>query len=216
VAHRAARIVGRGDTLDRRRARFQFSASGQEQDSNPAIAAPPGHAGQDGSSDAALIEILRGRLEGLGPVTVEALAAPLGIENVPSARPLAALEAEGFAMRGHFTPMAIAEEWCDRRLLARIHHYMVKRLRRRDRARLRPRFPALSARLAAVDTEYAYGRPDALKTIVEQLEGFERQPGLGRPRFYRRASKTTTRLGSTITAWPGASLGRGCGQSANG
>jgi len=33
-------------------------------------------------------------------------------------------------MRGHFTPGAIDEEWCDRLLLARIHRYTLKRLRR--------------------------------------------------------------------------------------
>jgi ATP-dependent helicase Lhr and Lhr-like helicase len=42
---------------------------------------------------------------------------------------LAALESEGFARRGHFTPGAEAEEWCERRLLARIDRYTVKRLR---------------------------------------------------------------------------------------
>ena len=42
---------------------------------------------------------------------------------------LAALEAEGFAMRGRFTPGSAGEEWCERRLLARIHRYTVKRLR---------------------------------------------------------------------------------------
>src|SRR5262249_51292493 len=42
---------------------------------------------------------------------------------------LAALQVEGFAMRGRFTPGAVGEEWCERRLLARIHGYTVKRLR---------------------------------------------------------------------------------------
>ena len=32
-------------------------------------------------------------------------------------------------MRGRFTPEANAEEWCERRLLSRIHHYTLKRLR---------------------------------------------------------------------------------------
>ena len=40
-----------------------------------------------------------------------------------------ALEAEGFALRGRFTPGVMADEWCERRLLARIHRYTVKRLR---------------------------------------------------------------------------------------
>ena len=42
---------------------------------------------------------------------------------------LVALEVQGQAMRGHFSGPAL-EEWCDRRLLARIHRYTLKALRR--------------------------------------------------------------------------------------
>ena len=76
-----------------------------------------------------LVEILRGRLEGLGPVTSVALAVPLGWSRPRSRAALAALEVEGFALRGRFTPGTNGEEWCDRRLLARIHHYTIRRLR---------------------------------------------------------------------------------------
>jgi len=58
-----------------------------------------------------------------------ALAASLGLEAGEIATALAALEAEGFAMRGRFTAGANAEEWCQRGLLARIHRYTVNRLR---------------------------------------------------------------------------------------
>ena len=54
--------------------------SGLERGSSPAIAAPAAYAGRDWAQDDALVEILRGRLEGLGPVTESALAAPLGLE----------------------------------------------------------------------------------------------------------------------------------------
>ena len=43
---------------------------------------------------------------------------------------LAQLEREGYVLRGQFTPGAQQEEWCERHLLARIHRYTVKRLRR--------------------------------------------------------------------------------------
>src|SRR5204862_8184327 len=45
----------------------------------PAIAAPSAAVGASCGREEALIEIVRGRLEGLGPVTGEALAAPLGL-----------------------------------------------------------------------------------------------------------------------------------------
>ena len=40
------------------------------------------------------------------------------------------LEAEGYVMRGHFSPGHTPEQWCERHLLARIHRYTLKRLRR--------------------------------------------------------------------------------------
>ncbi|HEY1300254.1 MAG TPA: DEAD/DEAH box helicase, partial [Stellaceae bacterium] len=79
--------------------------------------------------DAALTEIVRGRLEGLGPVTPAALAAPLDLAPRDVEPALAALEAEGFALRGRFSPGVESDEWCERRLLARIHRYTLKRLR---------------------------------------------------------------------------------------
>src|SRR5262249_35479654 len=82
----------------------------------PGISAPAGY-DRRWSSEDALVEILRGRLEGLGPVTAATLAAPLGLQASTIATALAALETEGFALRGRFTPHAPAEEWCERRLL---------------------------------------------------------------------------------------------------
>ena len=68
-----------------------------------------GLCGADWSRDEALVEIMRGRLEGLGPVDAgraRRAARPRAAREI--ARPLAALEAEGFAMRGRFTPGARA------------------------------------------------------------------------------------------------------------
>src|SRR6185436_7925133 len=42
---------------------------------------------------------------------------------------LLALESEGAILRGTFTPGSRDLEWCDRRLLARIHRYTLNRLR---------------------------------------------------------------------------------------
>jgi len=77
---------------------------------------------------AALVELVRSRLEGLGPVSAETLAQPLGLSSQAITVALCALEGQGFVMRGSFS-RADAEEWCERRLLARIHRYTLKRLR---------------------------------------------------------------------------------------
>src|SRR5690242_18085073 len=101
----------------------QFQARWRKPRVDPAIAAPAAYAGEKWSADTALIEIVRGRLEGLGPSTQNALAASLSLEPEEVAGALAALELEGFALRGRFTPGIAEEEWCERRLLARMHSY---------------------------------------------------------------------------------------------
>lgn len=87
----------------------------------------PTSTGRPGSEDA-LREILRSRLEMLGPVTAEVLGAPLGMHGSTVLPALLQLEAEGAVMRGGFSA-ADAAEWCDRRLLARIHRGTRDKLR---------------------------------------------------------------------------------------
>ncbi|MDX1434109.1 MAG: DEAD/DEAH box helicase, partial [Gammaproteobacteria bacterium] len=82
------------------------------------------------NAEDALREVLRSRLEGLGPVSAASLAEPLAVAPTDVVVALTALEQEGFVVRGRFrNPSADVEEWCERRLLARIHRYTVKRLR---------------------------------------------------------------------------------------
>lgn len=132
---------------------------------------------------AALVELLRSRLEVSGPVTVKDLAGLLGLA-IPEIEPaLLALEAEGTVMRGNFTqrystpspPPTEGEganiEWCERRLLARIHRYTLKRLR----SEIEPVAPADYLRFLfewhGVGALRA-GGPAALAAALEQLEGF--------------------------------------------
>jgi len=77
-----------------------------------------------------LRDLVRSRLEGLGPVTVEQLAHPLGLPIAPIDQALTALEQQGVVLQGRFTPGAATTEWCERGLLARIHRYTLKQLRK--------------------------------------------------------------------------------------
>ena len=95
---------------------------------DPVIAAPAS-ADQAWEPDAALVELVRGRLEGQGPTTLAQLVKTFGLAPERVSAALTALEVEGFALAGSFTPAGSEREWCERRLLARIHHYTVKRLR---------------------------------------------------------------------------------------
>jgi ATP-dependent Lhr-like helicase len=151
----------------------QFQALWPTAALEPAIAAPAAAAGANCGLEEALIEIVRGRLEGLGPVTREALAAPLGLGEHEIAAALAALEAEGFAMRGRFTLAAVGEEWCERRLLARIHGYTVKRLRAEIEPVAARDFLRFLLTWQRVAPDARMQGPDAIDAVLAQLEGFE-------------------------------------------
>ena len=60
----------------------------------------------EATQEGAWVEIVRGRLEGLGPVTAQSIAASLSVAVTNIERALLALQAEGFAMRGRFTAAA--------------------------------------------------------------------------------------------------------------
>ena len=105
-------------------------------------------------------ELLASRLEVLGPI-----ASP---ENAL----LLALEGQGRILRGRFTSGSTLE-WCDRRLLARIHRYTLNRLR----AEIEPVTAADFMRFLLVwqhvSIEEQASGVDGLAGVVEQLEGFE-------------------------------------------
>jgi ATP-dependent helicase Lhr and Lhr-like helicase len=155
----------------------QFQALWPAAKLDPSISVPAPYAERNWSRDDALTEILRGRLEGLGPVIESGLAAPLGFAPQEIAAALVALETEGFALHGRFSPGIAADEWCERRLLARIHRHTLKRLR----AEIEPvaardflRF-LFGWQRVAPDTQME--GPDAIEAIVGQLEGFEAPAG---------------------------------------
>jgi ATP-dependent helicase Lhr and Lhr-like helicase len=143
----------------------------------PAIEAPSEYAAIEWSRDDALVDVFRARLTALGPVTAAELGATARIDEAETDRALIALETQGHVMRGRFTPAPCAEEWCERHLLARIHRYTLKRLRREIEpveARDYMRFLFDWHRLAP--GAQACG-PDALSSVLGQLEGFESAAG---------------------------------------
>jgi ATP-dependent Lhr-like helicase len=171
---RAAQLDVKGSTLWIPAERLpHFRALWPELKPTPVLAVPPPYDERTWSRDEALIEILRGRLEGLGPIRPDDLGRGLDLSASECAAPLGALEAEGFAMRGCFTPDASAEEWCERRLLSRIHHYTLRRLR----AEIEPvgarDFLRFLFDWQHVSTDARMEGPKALDRVVAQLEGFE-------------------------------------------
>ncbi len=135
--------------------------------------APASRASRVWSRELAIVELLRGRLAIAGPTTASALGASLSIDPEEAAAALIALESEGAILRGSFTAGARQLEWCDRRLLARIHRYTLNRLR----AEIDPVSPAdfmrflfawqhltPASRLTGVD---------GLRSVIATLDGFE-------------------------------------------
>jgi ATP-dependent Lhr-like helicase len=139
----------------------------------PVVTTPAAYR-REWSAESALIEIVRGRLEGAGPVTAATVAASLGLPVARIDAALAALQAEGFAMRGAFTPPGqLANEWCERRLLARIHRYTVKRLRAEIEPIEARDFLRFLFEWQRVTPTGRMEGPDAVGAILAQLEGFE-------------------------------------------
>lgn len=150
----------------------QFRSIWPEASVAPEIAAPRRFA-KDWDPEAARVEIVRGRLEGLGPTTVAALAASCGMRPSSIDIALAALEGEGFVFRGRFTPGMGETEWCERRLLARIHRYTLDRLRREIEPVSQADFVRFLLAWQRVDPENQAEGADSLAALVAQLEGYE-------------------------------------------
>jgi ATP-dependent Lhr-like helicase len=155
----------------------QFAALWPAARLEPSISAPPLHAAKEWMPEAALVEILRGRLEGLGPVNEADLAAPLGMTPSDIAGGLTALQTEGFALKGQFTPGANSDEWCERRLLARVHRYTLNRLRAEIQPVAARDFLRFLFEWQRVTDKTRMEGPDALAAVLGQLEGFEAAAG---------------------------------------
>jgi len=93
------------------------------------VTAPESAQRQNWERSAAIRELLRGRIEVSGPLSVGQLENILGLRRLEIDTALLGLESEGFVLRGKFHPNATELEWCDRRLLARIHRLTIDRLR---------------------------------------------------------------------------------------
>ncbi len=119
-----------------------------------------------------LTELIRGRLEISGPVTAESLGSvmQLSVETVNSA--LYRLENEGFVIRGNFSGTP-GTEWCERRLLARIHRYTIKKLRSEIQPVSSADFMRFLFSWHQLEPDNLPEGPIALENILQKLEGFE-------------------------------------------
>ena len=125
------------------------------------------------SKENALVEIMRGRLEALGPVRAISLAETMGIPISRIEQALIALENEGFIFRGHFTPGVDELEWCERRLLARIHRYTLNKIRKEIEPVSAANFMRFLFSWHNIHSDEKPEGPEALREVLNQLEGVE-------------------------------------------
>ncbi len=119
--------------------------------------------------EAAVVAVLRGWMDSIGPVTPAALAARLGLPEESVQIGLAQLEGEGLILRGKFT--GDQEEFCHRRILARIHRMTLGRLRREIEPRDIGRFHAVSGALATCGSRHAVARRGWIATRAAAIAG---------------------------------------------
>jgi ATP-dependent Lhr-like helicase len=126
------------------------------------------------SREDALLQLAAGWMGHCGPATAGELGRVLGLPAEELEKTLLRLEASGAVLRGQFTGgMREETEWCERRLLARIHRLTLGELRRQ----IQPVSPAqymswlLHWQHVAPGTQLAGER--GMLEIVRQLQGLE-------------------------------------------
>src|SRR5436309_1126677 len=123
--------------------------------------------------DEAIRRIVQGWMESTGPTTAEELARKLHLSTSEVQGALLRLEADGQALRGRFRKDCSGEEWCDRRLLARIHRLTIGRLRREIEPVTAADFMQFLFQWQHVAAgSRLYGEAGLLE-IIRQLAGFE-------------------------------------------
>jgi ATP-dependent Lhr-like helicase len=139
----------------------------------PPVTLPSGLGGPPPEEDDALVALLRGHMECLGPTTVAVLAERVALSPGRVATGLARLEGEGTVLRGHFSRGVDDEEFCDRRLLARIHRSTLDRLRQEIEPVTAQDYLRFLLRWQRVAPKTQYEGKRGLLEAIAQLQGFE-------------------------------------------
>ena len=139
----------------------------------PLLAAPEFERQRQWERADAVRELVRGRMEVVGPISASALTEFFRLPSSEIDRALLALEAEGFILRGKFHAGTPEIEWCDRRLLARIHRLTINRLRAEIQPVSVAEFQRFLLAWQRVDTEHRTEGPEGVRVVLEFLDGYE-------------------------------------------
>ena len=127
--------------------------------------------------ESAATETLRGWLESSGPQTQSSLSQRFALPADVMEAALLRLEAEGQILRGRFTASAATHgseiEWCNRRVLARIHRLTLGRLRREIEPVNARDFMRFLYHWQHVKPGTQLHGPDGALHVIKQLQGYE-------------------------------------------
>ncbi|HUI83916.1 MAG TPA: DEAD/DEAH box helicase [Candidatus Binatia bacterium] len=156
---------------------------------------PPELPSNNTSRDDAVLAMVNGWMMHSGPITAGGLAYLLGLPAGDVEKALLRLEASGTILRGNFTGLAPQQvqkrdllgtptsvsanpelenvEWCERRLLARIHHLTVATLRKQVEPVTAARFMRWLLRWQHIAPQSQLSGERGLLAVIRQLQGFE-------------------------------------------
>jgi ATP-dependent Lhr-like helicase len=134
--------------------------------------------------DDALLQLVRGWMAHCGPVEISWLARTVGLPAGDIEAAMLRLEGEGRVLRGQFTgtaapplnPLLSEEgtvEWCDRRLLARIHRLTLGTLRKEIQPVTAAQFMRWLLRWQHVAPGTQVVGERGVLEVIRQLQGFE-------------------------------------------
>jgi len=137
--------------------------------------APPELPSATTSRDDAMLAMVTGWMMHTGPITSSALAYWLGLSATDVEKAMLRLEAAGSILRGNFTGQSTGDnvEWCERRLLARIHHLTVATLRKQVEPVTAAQFMRWLLRWQHLAPQSQLSGERGLLQALRQLQGFE-------------------------------------------
>ncbi len=134
----------------------------------------------------ALFQMLTGWMQHIGPTTASELSSLLAVSESEVDQTLLRLESTGAILRGSFRPTTIDQslpraqsrgpstvEWCDRRLLARIHRLTLGALRKEIEPVTEAQFMRWLLRWQHVAPGAQLAGERGLLEVLRQLQGFE-------------------------------------------
>ena len=121
----------------------------------------------------AVLSLARGWVECSGPFTNSKLAETLGLAKGDVDYAVSQLENEGLVLRGSFTSLEGEEEFCDRRILARIHRATIDGLRRQVEPVSPAEFVRFLFRWQHAEPTTRLKGEGGLLDVIEMLQGFE-------------------------------------------